>query len=200
MAWSESKALIVQKSIEGPQTNDIPSTFLHNHPDAVFYLDRGAGEQLSRFKIPWTIKGDKEDPIVPYTKYWVIKMVFWLCDKVKKPILRLTFGDYEDHGLSPLVMDVAKGNYEDLNLFAYKHVHSKITGWPVGGRPDTFDSENKNPLLPKTSLKRNKILIFSPHPDDDVLSMGSTIRKLRDQGHEVMIAYMTTGSNSVHDH
>lgn len=79
MAWSESKAHIVKRSIEGPQTNDIPSTFLHNHSDAVFYLDKGAGEELSRFTIPWTIKGDKEDPIVPYTKYWITKMIFWLC-------------------------------------------------------------------------------------------------------------------------
>lgn len=75
MAWSQSKADIVKKSIEGPQKNDIPSTFLHNHPDAKFYLDKGAGQTLSRFKTPWIIKGDKEDPIVPNTKYWIKKMV-----------------------------------------------------------------------------------------------------------------------------
>lgn len=91
MAWSQSKAYIVKKSIEGPQTNDIPSTFLQNHPDAKFYLDKGAGQGLSRFKTPWIIKGDKEDPIVPNTKYWIKKMVQWLCHQVNKPILRLTF-------------------------------------------------------------------------------------------------------------
>lgn len=79
MAWGENKAYIVKKSIEGPQTIDIPSTFLHDHPDSVFYLDKGAGDDLSRFKIPWTIKGDIEDPIIPYTKYWISRMVFWLC-------------------------------------------------------------------------------------------------------------------------
>lgn len=136
MAWSETKAFIVKKSIEGPQTNEIPSTFLHNHPDAVFYLDKGAGEDLTRFKVPWTIKGDKEDPIVPNTKFWICKMVQWLCHLVKKPILRLTFEDYEDNGLSHLVMNVAKGKVEDLNLYVYKQINSKITGWPLGDKPE----------------------------------------------------------------
>lgn len=94
MAWGENKAYIVKKSIEGPQVIDIPSTFLHNHPDACFYLDKGAGEDLSRFRIPWTIKGDYEDPVIPYTNYWISRMVFWLCKEVKKPILRLSFQDY----------------------------------------------------------------------------------------------------------
>jgi len=94
MAWSESKAPIVKQSIEGEKTNEIPSTFLHDHNNAVFFLDRAAGQELSRFTIPWTIKGDKEDPQIPKTKYWVIKMVMWLCNQVKKSILRLTFEDY----------------------------------------------------------------------------------------------------------
>jgi glucosamine-6-phosphate deaminase len=98
-------------------------------------LDKAAGEELSRFKVPWTIRGDKEDPIVPHSKYWISKMIFWLCKEVKKPILRLAFQDYEDHGLSPLVMDVAKGNVEDLNLFAYRQLHGKITIWPLGDKP-----------------------------------------------------------------
>jgi glucosamine-6-phosphate deaminase len=79
MAWGENKAFIVKKTIEGSQSIDIPSTFLHTHPDATFFLDKAAGEELSRFKVPWTIKGDKEDPIVPHSKYWILKMIFWLC-------------------------------------------------------------------------------------------------------------------------
>ena len=82
---------------------------MHDHLDAVFYLDKAAGQDLSRFNIPWTIKGDQEDPLVPKTKYWVLKMIIWLCHEIGKPILRLTFEDYEDKGLSPLIMDCAGG-------------------------------------------------------------------------------------------
>jgi glucosamine-6-phosphate deaminase len=199
MAWGENKTFIVKRSIEGAQSADIPSTFLHSHPDATFYLDKAAGEELSRFRVPWTIKGDREDPIVPNSKYWISKMVFWLCREVRKPILRLSFEDYEDHGLSPLVMDVAHGSVEDLNLFAYRQLHRKITGWPLGDRPAETSPAKEN-YLQKTSLKTERVLIFSPHPDDDVISMGGTIARLLEQGHEVMVAYMTTGSNSVHDY
>lgn len=111
----------------------------------------------------------------------------------------MTFEDYEDHGLSPLVMDVAKGNFEDLNLFAYKQVHSKITGWPLGDRPSEYNPE-KGTILQKISQRVESVLVLSPHPDDDVISMGATIKKLKDQGHHIMIAYMTTGSNAVHDY
>lgn len=82
---------------------------MHDHPDAVFYLDMRAGQDLSRFNIPWTIKGDKEDPIVPKSKYWILKMIIWLSHQIKKPILRLTFEDYEDHEMSSLIMDCANG-------------------------------------------------------------------------------------------
>ena len=136
MAWSQSKSYIVKRSIEGEKSNVIPSTFLHDHPNAVFYLDKAAGSELSRFNIPWTIKGDIEDPKVPYSVYWVNKMVLWLSQRVEKPILRLTYEDYEDHGLAPLVMDCASGKVEDLNLFIFKKMVPKITGWPIGNRPE----------------------------------------------------------------
>ena len=99
-------------------------------------------------------------------------------------------------------MDVAKGQVEDLNLFVYKNLHKKITGWPLGNRPaEETEVTNRGPLLVhKTSMKKERVLVFSPHPDDDVISMGGTIHKLKDQGHHVMIAYMTSGSNAVHDH
>ena len=135
MGWSESKSYIVKKSIEQERSNDIPSTFLHDHPDATFVLDKAAGEKLTRFKTPWTIRGDIEDPVVPKSPYWVIQSVCWLCVKAQKPFLRLTFTDYEDHNLSELVNFCANGSVEDLNLYCYKEVMAKITGWPLGHRP-----------------------------------------------------------------
>lgn len=138
MAWGESKSEIVKDTIEGEAKSDIPSTFLHDHPDIVFYLDKAAGEKLTRFNTPWVIKGDIEDPVVPNSSYWVLKSVTWLSEKVQKPILRLTYDDYEDHNISQLVVDCAEGNVEDLNLFVYKQIVNKITGWPLGKRPIDF--------------------------------------------------------------
>ena len=94
MAWSESKAKIVKKTIEGKTESSIPSTFLHDHPDITFYLDKAAGWKLTRFNIPWTIKGDIEDPVVPKNTYWILKSVTWLSKILKKPVLRLTYDDY----------------------------------------------------------------------------------------------------------
>jgi glucosamine-6-phosphate deaminase len=108
---------------------------LHEHPDASFFLDKAAGEHLTRFNTPWVIKGDIEDPVVPKSPYWIVKSVIWLCLKAKKPILRLTYNDYEDYHLSNLVIDCAKGSVEDLNLYCYKKIIKKITGWPLGHRP-----------------------------------------------------------------
>ena len=136
---------------------------------------------------------------MPNTKFWICKMVQWLCHQVKKPILRLTFEDFEDNGLSHLVMNVAKGKVEDLNLYVYKQLSSKITGWPLGDKPLNEPPEIIH-LIHKNSTSQKRVLVFSPHPDDDVISMGGTIHKLKDQGHHVMIAYMTSGANAVHDH
>ena len=134
MAWSESKAPIVKKTIEGQTESNIPSTFLHDHPDIVFYLDKAAGWKLTRFNTPWVIKGDIEDPVVPKNTYWILKSVTWLSKKIKKPILRLTYDDYEDHNLSQLVVECAHGNVETLNLYVFKVIQSKITGWPLSDK------------------------------------------------------------------
>lgn len=110
MAWSENKASVAEKTIEGPTTIEIPATLLHSHPNCVFYLDRPASSGLTRFVHPWTIRGDIADPEVVYDDYWTPKAVIWLSQKVKKAILRLTYDDYEDHKLSKLVTDVGHGN------------------------------------------------------------------------------------------
>jgi glucosamine-6-phosphate deaminase len=165
----------------------------------VFYLDKAAGWKLTRFNTPWTIKGDIEDPIVPKNTYWILKSVTWLSKKVKKPILRLTYDDYEDHHLSQLVIDCAEGSVESLNLFVYRVISSKITGWPLSPRNNENNFSGSLALLRKESEIKHRVLIFSPHPDDDVISMGGTLKKLHDQGHEVHVAYMTSGCNGVND-
>ena len=109
----------------------------------------------------------------------------------------MTYEDYEDHGLAPLVMESANGKAEDLNLFVFKKMISKITGWPIGNRPEL--SEMGEYQLAKVSEKKEKVLIFSPHPDDDVISMGGTLKRLNDQEHNISVAYMTSGSNGVRD-
>jgi glucosamine-6-phosphate deaminase len=100
MAWSENKANIVQRTIEGPKSIDIPATLLHDHNNCTFYLDRPASEKLSRFVHPWNIRGDFADPEIVYDNYWTVKAVIWLSNRVQKPILRLTYKDYEDNKLS----------------------------------------------------------------------------------------------------
>lgn len=104
-------------------------------------------------------------------------MVMWLSKKTKKPILRLVYEDYEDHGLAPLIMECADGKTEDLNLFVFKKMIAKITGWPIGNRPDFKDTEPHE--IAKVSIKSERVLIFSPHPDDDVISMGGTLKRLK---------------------
>lgn len=155
---------------------------------------------MTRFNTPWIIKGDIEDPEVPKSSYWVLKSVTWLSLQVKKPILRLTYDDYEDHHLSQLVVECAGGSVEDLNLYVYRQIVSKITGWPLGNKPaDYEDLTSHKKIIRKHSLVKERILIFSPHPDDDVISMGGTMRKLVEQGNEVHVAYMTSGANGVSD-
>lgn len=196
MAWGENKADIVQKTIEGPTSINIPATLLVDHKDFVMYIDRPASNKLSRFVNPWTIRGDVEDPEVPFDEYWAIKAICWLSNVTGKPILRLTYEDYENNSLAKLVTTVGHEKVEAVNLYAHKIIGSKITGWPLGQRPEGTLSWIER----KESLVKKKIMIFSPHPDDDVICMGGTMQKLVLQGHEVSVVYMTSGSFAVFDH
>lgn len=149
----------------------------------IFYLDKAAGWKLQRFNRPWTIKGDAEDPIVPKNTFWILKSVTWLSNLVKKPILRLTYDNYEDHGLAQLVMDVAHGNVENLNLYVYKVIASRITAWPLSPQnsdPELVQKVGHYGLIKRSTTNKHRVLIFSPHPDDDVISMGGTLKKLHD--------------------
>ncbi|MDX2246664.1 MAG: glucosamine-6-phosphate deaminase [Bacteroidia bacterium] len=186
MAWGEGKAPVIRKTVEGPVTELIPATFLQKHPNAQIILDNAAAAELTRLKAPWLV-GPCE---------WTDKLtrvaVVWLCQQVKKPILKLTDEDYNEHGMGELVAD--HGPAYDINIKVFNELQHTITGWP-GGKPDaddTFRPERRSPF-PK------RVVIFSPHPDDDVISMGGTFIRLVDQGHDVHVAYQTSGNIAVFD-
>ena len=186
MAWGEGKAPIIAKAVEGEVTELIPASFLQHHHNAQVILDQASGAYLTRTKSPWLVGSCEWD------RKLVRKAVVWLCSQVKKPILKLTDEDYNEHGMGELVAEA--GPAYDINIRVFNEIQHTITGWP-GGKPgvdDTFRPERKEPF-PK------RVIIFSPHPDDDVISMGGTLLRLADQGHEVHVAYQTSGNIAVFD-
>ncbi len=187
MAWGQHKASILRKAVEGKITSSIPATFLQNHPNTKVFVDKGAAESLSRIRTPWRVG------ICNWTDDLICKAVIWLSRKVKKPILKLTDEDYSENGLSDLIIEYASSY--DINIQIFNRLQHTITGWP-GGKPDADDSSR--PERAKPAKKR--VIIFSPHPDDDVISMGGTFLRLVRQGHEVHVVYQTSGNIAVHDH
>ena len=185
MAWGNNKSLVVQKAIEGEIDSNIPSSFLQKHNNVTFVLDESASEHLTRVKSPW-LTGSTD-----WSEELKAKAVAWLCEKTGKSILNLTESDYNENNLSELLLTKS---YYDINLDFYKRLHRSITGWP-GGKPDSDDKAR--PERSKPAKKR--VLIFSPHPDDDVISMGGTFDRLVSQGHEVHIAYQTSGNIAVNN-
>lgn len=186
LAWGEGKAKIIKSTVEGPVQDSIPATFLQHHYDCNFILDEAAASELKRIKTPWLV-GDCE-----WTEKLIKKATIWLSEKTGKSILKLTNEDYNEYGMSSLIAE--KGSAEDINLIVFNLLQHTITGWP-GGKPnadDTHRPERKDPF-PKKSI------IFSPHPDDDVISMGGTLLRLVDQGHDVHVAYQTSGNIAVFD-
>ena len=185
MAWGNNKSLVVKKAIEDEIDSNIPSSFLQKHNNVTFVLDESASEHLTRVKSPW-LTGSTD-----WSEELKAKAVAWLCEKTGKSILNLTESDYNENNLSELLLTKS---YYDLNLDFYKRLHRSITGWP-GGKPDSDDKVR--PERSKPGKKR--VLIFSPHPDDDVISMGGTFDRLVSQGHEVHIAYQTSGNIAVNN-
>lgn len=186
MAWGEGKDKIVQKAIEGDITSQIPATFLQKHPNVEFLLDDAASAELTRTKTPWLV-----GPIA-WTDELLRKAVVWLSLYLKKPILKLTDEDYSEHGMNDVLIDI--GRAYNVNIRIFNEIQHTITGWP-GGKPnadDTYRPERKSPA-------KKRVLIFSPHPDDDVISMGGTFIRLVDQGHDVHVAYQTSGNIAVFD-
>jgi glucosamine-6-phosphate deaminase len=186
MAWGSSKALAVKKSVEDEVTEAVPASFLQNHDHVWFVVDDGAASELTRLKSPW-LTGDCE-----WTPKMMKKAVVNMALKLKKPLLSLTNEDYNDDGLSDLLVE--KGDAYEINLQVYYMLRDSITGWP-GGKPNAF-----LPAHPERSTPYPKrVLIFSPHPDDDIISMGGTLQRLQDQGHDVHVAYQTSGNIAVTD-
>ncbi|NCI46402.1 glucosamine-6-phosphate deaminase [Sediminibacterium soli] len=185
MAWG-SKATIVARSVEGHVTEQVPASLLQQHPDCTFIIDEPASSDLTRVKSPW-LTGDC---------VWLPKMirraVVQMALKLGKPVLSLTADDYVEQGLSDLLIE--KGDAYEINLQVYYMLRDSITGWP-GGKPGAVI-----PAHPERSEPHPKrCLIFSPHPDDDIISMGGTFMRLHDQGHEVHVAYQTSGNIAVTD-
>lgn len=186
IAWGEGKAGIVKKVVEDNVDPYCPASFLQLHDNISFYTDEMAASLLTRNVAPWMV-GPCE-----WTPKLIRKAVTWLCQKVGKPILKLTQKDYLENSLGEL-LDL-HGPFDKINIDVFNEFQHTITGWP-GGKPDADDSTRpvKSKPFPKT------VLIFSPHPDDDVISMGGTFIRLVHQGHDVHVAYETSGDLAVHD-
>lgn len=186
MAWGQNKADIIKRTIQGDISSEIPATFLQNHTNATFVLDQSAASELTRFKTPWLVR----DCI--WTSELKSKAIVWLCQETKQSILKLTDRDYNNNGMSDLL--ALEGSAYDLNINMFNVLQHTITGWP-GGKPntdDTYRPERANPA-------QKRVILFSPHPDDDVISMGGTFSKLIKQGHEVHVVYQTSGNIAVAD-
>jgi glucosamine-6-phosphate deaminase len=186
MAWGEAKAPIVKEAVEGEISDKVPATYLQEHANSVVILDQAASAELKRVKTPWllgTIKWDEQ---------LIRKAVIWLSKKLERPILKLTNRDYMDNGMGDIVTEFDSAY--NINLTVFESLKRTITGWP-GGKPNS--DSTTYPERPQPTKKRS--VLFSPHPDDDVISMGGTFIRLSDQGHEVHVAYQTSGNIAVFD-
>lgn len=185
--WGEDKAKIAYDLVEGIENENIPVTCLQEHNDIHVVLDENSAQELTRVKTPWLIA-----PPVEWTDKLIRKAVLWLCETVGKPILKLTNQDYVKNSLTDLLERV--GSYDDINIKIFNDIQHIISGWP-GGKPNTDDSTRPVPSAPYPK----RVIIFSPHPDDDVISMGGTFNRLVQQGHDVHVAYQTSGNVAVYD-
>ncbi|MBO8470326.1 MAG: glucosamine-6-phosphate deaminase [Bacteroidetes bacterium] len=186
MAWGEDKAGAVHDIVEGPINIACPASWLQKHDNISMYVENNSASLLSRVVAPWLV-GPCE-----WTPKFVRKAVVWLCETVHKPILKLTHQDYIENSLGELLEQ--KGPYDKINIDVFNDLQHTITGWP-GGKPNADDSTR--PVSSKPFPKR--VVIFSPHPDDDVISMGGTFIRLVENGHDVHVAYETSGNVAVHD-
>jgi glucosamine-6-phosphate deaminase len=185
MAWGSNKAAAVQKSLEGAATEEMPASLLQQHENTLFVCDEPAASDLIRYKAPW-LTGDCD-----WNGDILRKAVVNTALKLGKPILSLTDKDYNDHGLSDLL--AVKGDAYEINLEVFYMLRDSITGWPGGKNQPLPNAPERMVPYPK------RCLIFSPHPDDDIISMGGTFMRLHDQGHEVHVGYQTSGNIAVTD-
>jgi glucosamine-6-phosphate deaminase len=186
LGWGLNKASILKKTIEGEITSQVPATYLQEHDNTTFVLDQGASSELTRVKTPWLVEN------CDWTEELTLKAVVWLSQLTNKPFLKLTDKDYNDNGMSDLLVE--EGSAYDLNIKMFNKMQKTITGWP-GGKPNADDSNRPERATPE----KKRVIIFSPHPDDDVISMGGTFDRLVQQGHDVHVAYQTSGNIAVSD-
>ena len=185
-AWGEEKADIIKKTVEGKVSDTVPASFLQTHNDAHVVIDLSAAAKLTRIQHPWLVASCK------WTDKLVRSALVWLCQVTGKPILKLTNKDYNENGISELL--ALYGSAYNANIKIFNDLQHTITGWP-GGKPDADDTYR--PERAKPFPKR--VIVFAPHPDDDVISMGGTLRRLVQQGHDVHVAYETSGNIAVGD-
>lgn len=186
MAWGERKCAAVKQICEEPASISCPASLLQGHRDISLFVDENASSSLTRVVAPWLVGP------CDWTPKFIRKAVVWLCGKVHKPILKLSHQDYIENSLGDLLE--LKGPYDKINIDVFNDLQHTITGWP-GGKPNADDSTR--PVASTPFPKR--VIVFSPHPDDDVISMGGTFIRLVEQGHDVHVAYETSGNVAVHD-
>lgn len=186
LGWGANKAEILKETIEGEITPEVPATYLQHHNNTTFIIDEGASTELTRVKTPWLVTACVWDETLK------LKAVVWLSELLGKSILKLTDKDYNNNGMSGLLTE--EGTAYDLNIKMFNKLQHTITGWP-GGKPNADDSNRPE----RANIPKKRVIIFSPHPDDDVISMGGTFDRLVEQGHDVHIAYQTSGNIAVSD-
>ena len=199
MAFGEHKAAIVARAVESEVTAEVTATYLQDHENCLMVLDRAASSQLTRIQTPWLV-GPLAEMGLGWSDAMLRRAVSWLARETGKAVLKLTDEDYNSHSLQELLSQY--GNAYEINLRVFRQLQNTITGWP-GGKPP---GENATPASQPRALRSRaagvypkRILIFAPHPGDDVLSMGGTLLRLAEHKHEVHIAYQVSGSGSVKD-
>lgn len=186
LAWGESKKSILRQVVEEPQDANIPASTFQTHPRTSIYTDLEGADELTRIHTPWRVTDPK------WTDKLVRRALVWLCEQTGKTILNLTNQDYINHQLSDLIRNY--GSAYDCNIKVFNDIQNTITGWP-GGKPNADDSKRPERATPFPK----RIIVFSPHPDDDVISMGGTFHRLAKHGHDVHVAYETSGNIAVND-
>ncbi|MCD7973241.1 MAG: glucosamine-6-phosphate deaminase [Candidatus Azobacteroides sp.] len=186
VAWGENKMKSIYDIVEGPVSDTAPASCLQNHSNAHIYLDLNAAYNLTRISKPWLVSNCE------WNNKLIRRAIVWLCQRLDKPILKLTNKDYQNNGLEELL--TLYGSAYNVNIMVFNDLQHTITGWP-GGKPNADDTDRPERAL----LYPKRVVLFSPHPDDDVISMGGTFRRLVDQHHEVYVAYQTSGNIAVGD-
>ena len=186
MAWGESISNIIYRAVEGKIDDQVPASVLQMHHHAKLVIDLSAADELTRISHPWKVTSCE------WNDKLIRRAIVWLCGQTGKPILKLTNKDYNDYGLSELL--AYYGSAYNVNIKIFNDLQHTITGWP-GGKPNADDTYRPERAVPYPK----RVIVFSPHPDDDVISMGGTLKRLVDQHHDVHVAYETSGNIAVGD-